>query len=125
MPIDSLDSVQKELLRICHFIQPDYFPVTQVAVVQDEHILAIWCPPGQHRPYKAPKTLGKKDAINKPYYIRKMSSTVEAGRADEQRLLELAVNNRTPFDNQVNYHVSIDEINLLHVMAFLDIVKSD
>lgn len=118
-----LDEIQKELLRVCHFIQPDYFPVVHPEKIGDRYILIIWCPPGQYRPYKAPKTLGKKDQINKPYYVRRMSSTVEAKDTDLQRLMDFA--GRTPFDNQINYHASIDDLDQVHISNFLHTIKSD
>jgi ATP-dependent DNA helicase RecG len=125
LPENSLDITQQELLQICHYIQPDYFPVVHPAQISGKYILVIWCPPGQHRPYKAPKTLGKQAAFNKPYYVRRMSSTVEAKGIDEQQLLDYAAHQRTPFDNQVNYHASISDINLVHVATFLQEIKSD
>ncbi|MFK5947667.1 MAG: ATP-binding protein [Methylococcales bacterium] len=125
LPVESLDGVQKELLKICHFIQPDYFPVASPEIINGKHILLIWCPPGQHRPYKAPKTLGKASALNKPYYVRRMSSTVEAKAIDEQKLLDYAAHQRTPYDNQVNYHSQLSDLSMIHVTSFLSEIGSD
>jgi len=55
--VSEIDSIQKDLLKICHFISPHYFPVVEPTIIQDRHILVIWCPPGDTRPYKAPKGL--------------------------------------------------------------------
>jgi ATP-dependent DNA helicase RecG len=125
LPAASLDNIQKELLKICHFIQPDYFPVVSVELIDDKYVLVIWCPPGQHRPYKAPSTLGKKDAVNKPYYVRRMSSTVIAKGIDEEQLLTFAAHQRTPFDNQINHQASLDDISMVHVTNFLSEVDSN
>ncbi|WP_105190027.1 AlbA family DNA-binding domain-containing protein [Pseudoalteromonas sp. T1lg48] len=124
LAVGQLDAIQKDLLKVCQFIQPDYFPVASPEEVAGKYILVIWCPPGQHRPYKAPKTLGKDAAINKPYYVRRMSSTVVAKGIDEQQLLEYAAHQRTPFDNQVNYHASLNDISLIHVTSFLSAINS-
>ena len=120
-----IDSIQKDLLKHCHYIQPEYFPVVSPELIEGKYILAIWCPPGQHRPYKAPKTLGKAGAINKPYYVRRMSSSVIAKGVDEQRLLDFAAHQRTPFDNTINYSANIDNLNMVHVASYLGAVKSD
>ena len=125
LPVDSLDKVQKELLQICHYIQPEYFPVASPEVIDGEYILVIWCPPGQHRPYKTPKSLGKQAAVNKPYYVRRMSSTVIAKAIDEQQLLEYAAHQRTPFDNQINYHASLNDLSMVHITNFLSAINSE
>jgi len=117
-----IDSIQKELLKICHFISPHYFPVVEPTIIQDRHILVIWCPPGDTRPYKAPKGLGNNDKQNKVYYIRRFSSTVIASDADLQRLMELTA--KVPFDNRINHHASINDFNLTHIASFLQQVKS-
>jgi ATP-dependent DNA helicase RecG len=36
---DSLDSIQGDLVRICHQIRPNYIPVVQPYVLQKKHIL--------------------------------------------------------------------------------------
>jgi len=120
--VSEIDSIQKELLKICHFISPHYFPVVEPTIIQDRHILVIWCPPGDTRPYKAPKGLGSNDKHNKVYYIRRFSSTVMASDIDLQRLLELTA--KVPFDNRINHHASINDFNLTHIASFLQQVKS-
>ena len=59
--VGSLDNIQKELLNLSHKIQPYYAPVSQPYVLDGKHILAIWVPGGDNRPYKVPTTLGLKD----------------------------------------------------------------
>ncbi|MDP2113668.1 MAG: ATP-binding protein, partial [Bacteroidota bacterium] len=39
-----LDSIQGELVKICHQITPNYIPATQPYVFQNKHILVIWVP---------------------------------------------------------------------------------
>ena len=117
-----IDGMQKELLNICYFISPNYFPVVEVATVQERLVLVIWCPPGDMRPYKSPKNLAEKAKHNKLYYIRRMSSTVVASDVDQQRLFELAA--KVPFDNRVNHHASIDDFDLTHIATFLQAVNS-
>ena len=82
LEVSKLDTIEKELLQICHFISPHYFPVVEAAVIQGRHILAIWCPPGDTRPYKAAKSISGKEVQTKVYYIRRLSSTVMASDVD-------------------------------------------
>jgi len=122
--IDSrkIDNIQKELLRICHYISPNYFPIVEISIIQGQSILTIWCPPGDVRPYKAPKGLADKDKHTKVYYIRRLSSTIIAKDLDEQRLLELTA--KVPFDNRINHHATINDLNLTHIASFLKEVNS-
>ena len=118
---EKIDAIQKELLNICYFISPNYFPVVELVTVQEKYILVIWCPPGDTRPYKAPKSVGS-SKHEKVYYIRRFSSTIMAGDADQQRLLELVA--KVPFDNRINHHASMDDFNLTHIASFLNEVNS-
>ncbi len=120
--IDSrqMDSIQKELLHICHYISPNYFPVIEPTVIDGKQLLAIWVPPGDVRPYKAPKSLA--DKSNKPYYIRRYSSTIQASDDDLQRLMSLAA--KITFDNRINHHATLEDLNLVHIATFLKEVKS-
>lgn len=76
-----LDRIQKDLLNLCHQLQPIYSPVSQPFAIDGQNILAIWVPGGDNRPYKAPTTLGAKG--QKRYYIRRGSTTVLANQQDE------------------------------------------
>lgn len=58
---NKIDSIQKELLQICHYISPNYFPVMEPTVIDGKYILTIWMPPGDVRPYKAPKSFADKN----------------------------------------------------------------
>jgi ATP-dependent DNA helicase RecG len=92
-----LDSIQKEILEIGHRIHPQYHPVIAPYVVQQKHVLVLWCPGGQSRPYKAPVSLAK---VNRQfaYYIRKGPATVRAKHQEEVELISLAAN--VPFDDR-------------------------
>jgi predicted HTH transcriptional regulator len=48
-----LDKIQQELLAACQLIQPPYFPVLTMEVVEDRNLTVLWAPGGQTRPYKA------------------------------------------------------------------------
>ena len=66
LPQNQLDNIQGEILKLSHQIQPNYFPIVQPYILQDKHILVIWCPAGDNRAYTAPSTLGK-NAQRYPY----------------------------------------------------------
>jgi hypothetical protein len=77
-----------------HRIQPAYHPISEPYEIDGRHIFVIWCPGGQHRPYKAAESLSK-DNRAFHYYIRRHSSTVRAKEEDERELMSLAA--RIPF----------------------------
>ena len=54
VPSDSLDSIQKSLLRLCHSTRPLYLPACEPVRYDDKNLLLIWAPGGYERPYRAP-----------------------------------------------------------------------
>ncbi len=117
----ALDGIQKELLNLSHRLQPYYAPVAQPYVIDGKHILVIWVPGGDNRPYKAPSTLGEKGQHR--YYVRRGSNSVQANGQEEQLLLEMA--KRIPFDDRVAHHVPLTALNFGLIREFLEEIKSD
>lgn len=117
----SLDAIQKELLNLSHRIQPYFAPVAQPYVFKGKHILAIWVPGGDNRPYKVPSTLGAKGQHR--YYVRRGSSSVIANQQEDRLLLEMA--KRIPFDDRVNHHSKIEDLHFGIIRSFLEEIKSD
>ena len=120
---EQIDAIQKKLIELSNLISPLYFPVTQPFVKDEKHILIIWAPGGDNRPYKAPVSLSEKKS-EKAYYLRRGSKTikVKAGSDDERSLIELAA--RIPFDDRINHIASIDDIELRLIQAHLKEIKS-
>ncbi|MCL2649873.1 MAG: putative DNA binding domain-containing protein [Candidatus Azobacteroides sp.] len=118
---NQLDKIQNEVLKLGNRIQPAYLPIMQPYVLGEQHILVLWCPAGDFRPYSAPTTLGEK--AQRQYYIRVGSSTVVAKNETLRRLFELAA--RVPFDDRINQQASIDDFDLTLIQAYLHEVKSD
>jgi len=118
---NQLDKIQNEVLKLGNQIQPAYLPIMQPYVLDGQHILVLWCPAGDFRPYSAPTTLGEK--AQRQYYIRVGSSTVVARNENLRRLFELAA--RVPFDDRINQQASIDDFDLTLIQAYLHEVKSD
>jgi len=121
LDVVELDNIQKKLHEICHKLQPTYFPVIEPYEIDGKHILVVWVPGGEHRPYKAPKSLAKNAEML--YYIRRLSSTAKVNTQEEQQLLQLAA--KIPFDDRINHHSSIDDLSLAEIRMFLQDVKSD
>jgi ATP-dependent DNA helicase RecG len=123
LPPGQLDSIQKEILNLGHSaLQPYYHPVIDPVIINGKHVLILWAPGGQTRPYRAKLGLGK-DCNEWGYFIRKGSSTVRAKGADEQELLSLAAT--VPFDDRVHHGARVEDISRDLILAFLKEIHSD
>ena len=122
LPENQLDTIQRELLGFCNLIQPPYFPMLSVEEVEGRHLIVLWAPGGQNRPYKVPKsvTARKKECR---YYIRRYSSTVEAIGDDERELISLTA--RVPFDDRFNQTAWVDDLSHRLMSEFLREVGSE
>jgi ATP-dependent DNA helicase RecG len=118
----TIDGIQKELLQLSHRIAPNYFPIVEPSFFDGQHILIIWCPAGDNRPYSAPASIEKGAYRN--YYVRINSNTVIApeGSTEYNQLLELAA--RIPFDDRVNNQASINDLDLGLIREYLQEIKS-
>jgi ATP-dependent DNA helicase RecG len=119
---NGFDAIQQELLHMgFHRMQPAYHPICAPYELEGRHFLVIWCPGGQHRPYKAAESLAKDHRIFH-YYLRKQSSTVRARGEDERELLALAA--RVPFDDCINQAATLDDLQASLIFAYLRDIKS-
>jgi ATP-dependent DNA helicase RecG len=118
--INQIDSIQKKCIEISKRIQPNYFPVIEPVVFQEKHIIVIWCPGGDYRPYTSPATLGEKS--QRVHCIRRGSSTIKANVEEERMLLELTA--KIPFDDRINHHSTIDDISLSLIYSYLKEIGS-
>ena len=121
LPHESLDRIQGEVLTLAYQLLPNYFPLIQPYVLQGQHILVLWCPAGDNRPYAAPITQGK--GAQRYPYIRYGSRSIIAKDDNLRRLQELTA--RIPFDDRINGKATIDDLDLGLIQAFLQEVKSD
>jgi ATP-dependent DNA helicase RecG len=119
---DRLERIQKEVLELGYRIQPHYHPLIVPYVVDGRHILALWAPGGQNRPYKAPISLSRGNR-EYAYFIRKGPSTVRAKGLDETELLSLAAN--VPFDDRLNSRGRVEDLSRQLMRDFLKEVESD
>jgi ATP-dependent DNA helicase RecG len=116
-----LDNIQGELIELGHRMQPAYFPIAQPYVMDGKHVLVLWCPAGDNRPYTAPSTLGS--GAQRQSYVRIGSRTIVAQGETMRRLQELTA--RIPFDDRINQTATIQDFDLGLMQAFLQEVKSD
>ena len=119
--LDSLDRIQGELIGICYKIQPNYLPITQPYEIDGKHILVVWCPAGDMRPYSCPSTLGN-DA-RRQYYIRSGSRSIVAQGDNQTHLIELTA--KIPFDDRINQEAKLNNLELGLIREFLQEVGSD
>ena len=116
----ALDRIQKEILNVANKIVPAYHPIIEPSVVDGKHVLVLWAPGGQNRPYKAPVSMAK--GAEYGYYVRSGSSTIRAKGSVENELLQLAAN--VPFDDRIRHDAELSEMSLRLIQSYLQEVRS-
>lgn len=105
-----VDGILKRLVGMCRTIEPLYNPIVEPVEFQGAYLIVIWVPAGFGRPYKAPRDVLAKNAVDKRYYIRKFSSTLVASPQEERELFY--VSSDIPFDDRPNLLATIDDLDL-------------
>jgi ATP-dependent DNA helicase RecG len=118
---ESLARIQGQLVEICYKIQPNYLPITQPHEIEGKHILIIWCPAGDMRPYSCPSTLS--DDGRSQYYIRSGSNSIIPKGDNQTRLIELTA--KLPFDDRINQEAKLNDLDLGLIREFLQKVGCD
>ena len=123
LQVQELDTIQKKLIELSHKLIPVYIPIFQPYLINGKHILVVFVPAGDNRPYKAPISLSEK-RTEKAMFIKRGSKTVKVkdGSDDERRLIELTA--RIPFDDRINQTASLDDLNLRLIQSYLKEVRS-
>jgi ATP-dependent DNA helicase RecG len=123
LQVQELDAIQKKLIELSHKLIPAYIPVFQPYLINGNHILVVFAPAGDNRPYKAPISLSEK-RTERAMFIKRGSKTVKVkdGSEDERRLIELTA--RIPFDDRINQTSSLDDLNLRLIQTYLKEVRS-
>lgn len=119
--MEQIDGYLKKMLNACKRIQPEYMPIVEVADYQNKKFIIAWCPGGTLRPYSSPANMAKgtKERI---CYIRKMASTVQP--TDEELRDLYSLSNNVPFDDRVNHHADLSDLNLTLIQSYLREVGS-
>jgi len=117
-----IDSLEKELLRFCHLIEPYYAPRLEIAHIDGKAAIVLWVTPGHSRPYRAPKDVTLKNDVIKRYWIRRYSNTVEASSEEIKELYEIS--SSVPYDDQPCPYASVGDLSLDIIMDYLRITRS-
>lgn len=123
LQVQELDAIQKKLIELGHKLSPVYVPVFQPYLINEKHILVVFAPAGDNRPYKAPISLSEK-RTERAMYIKRGSKTIKVkdGSEDDRRLIELTA--RIPFDDRINQTAFLDDLNLRLIQNYLKEVMS-
>lgn len=111
------DSKQKELLGLCNLINPRLIPAVDICEEEGATLMVIRIYGGSSRPYSCPVHLGDRKSGERAYYIRKLSSTIQANRDDERRLFEIS--RRVPFDDMPCFDASVSDLRASLMRDFL------
>lgn len=122
LPLTEIDKIQREMVGYDAKIKPVYVTRVEVAEVDERHILAIWAPARDNRPYSVPENVVAKQVSNTKFYIRSKSSTIEAKGEILHELFDMA--NNTPFDERGNANITIDDISPVLVYDHLKRIGS-
>lgn len=106
---ERIDAILKELVGLCHLIEPLYYPVVEPVLFQDKYIMVIWAAGGYGRPYKAAKDVHSEKGT-KLYYIRKFSSTIVASPEEEKELFYISTD--IPFDDRPNLVADVSDLDI-------------
>lgn len=109
IPQERVDGILKELIGLCHMIEPQYYPVVEPVLFQGKYIIVIWVSGGHGRPYKAAKDVHS-DKSTKLYYIRKFSSTIVASPEEEKELFYISTD--IPFDDRPNLAADVSDLDI-------------
>ncbi len=119
---EQIDKMQGEITSLCHRLQPHYLPIVQPYVFQNQHILVLYAPAGDLRPYSAPEGLGKQGRQQRAYYIRSGSRSIRAQGEHLRRLQSLAA--RVPFDDRIHPLAELNDLKLGLIRDFLQEIGS-
>ena len=123
LQVQELNAIQKKLIELAHKLSPAYIPVFQPYLLNEKHVLVVFAPAGDNRPYKAPTSLSEK-RTERAMYIKRGSKTIKVkdGSDDERRLIELTA--RIPYDDRINQTATLDDLNLRLIQSYLKEVMS-
>lgn len=121
IPQERVDGILKELIGLCHTIEPLYNPVVEPVLFEDRYIIVIWVSGGYGRPYKAAKDVHSNKST-KLYYIRKFSSTIVASPEEEKELFYISTD--IPFDDRPNLAAEVSDLDIGLMRAHLKEIGS-
>lgn len=115
-----LESIQQAIRVACKRIDPEYQPVIYPKLYEGKHILILWAPAGDNKPYKSPDD---RDPTTFCFYVRQGAETVKAKGEIERQLLEQTA--RIPFDDRRSHQGNLLDLSPILVKRFLQEIGSD
>lgn len=119
---DSIDHIQKELLKYCNYLKPKYIPQSEPVQYDGKTLSLVWCPGGYDRSYQCSKKPTSSNSEG-TYYIRRLSTTIEALELDVKELMALTHN--IPFDDRINIKPDITDLKFSLLRNYLQTVNSN
>lgn len=116
-----IEKIQQDIRVSCKFIEPEYQPLVTHQIYMDKHIVVIWVPAGDNRPYLSPDD--RRRHSEKKYFVRLGPETVEARGEVYRQLIELTA--RIPFDDRRHLSTNLLAISPVLVKRFLREINSD
>ena len=125
--VNQVDNILKDLLNKCKLIQPDYLPIVAPIDYDNKKLIVVWCPGGQTRPYRSPKSFSYEKGRAIPskencYFIRKMANTIIPTESELSDLFSLA--NKIPFDDRINHQSDLSDLNITLIKSYLKEINS-
>ena len=119
---DGVERIRKEILQLCRFIEPYYTPRIEICEMDGKTLVVLWAMAGSSRPYCASRNVYS-NQHDKAYYVRIGSSTVVA----QSELLRQLYDNssRLSFDDRINPHAEISDLNASLMIEHLRTVESE
>jgi ATP-dependent DNA helicase RecG len=115
-----LESIQQSIRVACKRIDPEFQPVIFPKVYEGKHILILWAPAGDNRPYRSPDD---RDPTTVSFHVRQGAETVKAKGEIERQLLEQTA--RVPFDDRRSQSANALDLSPILVKRFLQEINSD
>lgn len=116
VPLEKLDHIQKDLQRYNQLFEPYYAAKIFVEEIDGKHVIVLWVPSGNHRPYSIPADVTAK--VKRPViYIRYGSTSIEAKGEVLDELRMMAV--REPFDERGNPDIKLEDISMVLLRDYL------
>ncbi|MGD1047093.1 MAG: RNA-binding domain-containing protein [Bacteroidota bacterium] len=115
-----LETIQQSIRVCCKRIDPEFQPVIFPIVFEGKHILILWVPAGDNRPYRSPDD---RDPATMCFHVRQGAETIKAKGEIERQLLEQTA--RVPYDDRRSHSGSVLDISPILVKRFLQEINSD
>lgn len=114
--LEKLDHIQKELQRYNQLFEPYYAAKIFVEEIDGKHVVVLWVPSGNRRPYSIPADVTAK-VKRSVIYIRYGSTSIEAKGEVLDELRMMAV--REPFDERGNPDIKLEDISMVLLRDYL------